>query len=173
MGASQLTTNKNAIKEFPKDFFLSYFEYRDGHFFLKERPRYYILQKGDKIKEIDNGKGYKYISLKQKKYYVHRLVFFYFKGYFPKYVDHINGDRSDNRIENLRECSHSENHGNRKPKKKPRGVFYNRKHKNWKVRIYTIKGHFHGTFKTKKEAILVYNEKAVLFFGSFARLNKC
>ena len=39
----------------------------------------------------------------------HRLVFFLVYGRFPKEIDHINGIKTDNRIENLREVSGSEN----------------------------------------------------------------
>ena len=51
----------------------------------------------------------------------HRLVFFLVTGRFPKEIDHINGIKTDNRIENLREVSHSENEANkpRRWKKNP------------------------------------------------------
>ena len=51
----------------------------------------------------------------------HRLVFFLVTGRFPKEIDHINGIKTDNRIENLREVSGSENCQNRdcKWKKNP------------------------------------------------------
>ena len=42
--------------------------------------------------------------------FAHRIAWFLYHGKWPeKYIDHINGNRSDNRIENLREVSHSEN----------------------------------------------------------------
>ena len=46
---------------------------------------------------------------KQFKLWKHRLVFFLVYGRFPKEIDHINGLKTDNRIENLREVSGSEN----------------------------------------------------------------
>lgn len=171
-GPFHKTTNGNVMKtNFPEDVFFSRYTYSEGHFIWLHDYR--NIKTGDQAKEQNNGNGYLYLTIKSKKYYIHRLVFFYFNRRFPKYVDHVNKNKKDNRIENLRECTHSENHGNRKPKNKLRGVSYNIKHKNWKVRIYTVKGNFHGTFKTKEEAVKAYNEKAVLFFGSFAELNKC
>jgi hypothetical protein len=46
-------------------------------------------------------------------YYLHRLIFMYHHGYFPPQIDHINRNKLDNRIENLRSCTHSENILNR------------------------------------------------------------
>ena len=50
----------------------------------------------------------KYISLTY-----HQLVWVWHKGYWPTQLDHINGDKSDNRIENLREVTMSENNLNK------------------------------------------------------------
>ena len=47
------------------------------------------------------------------KLWKHRLVFFLVYGRFPKEIDHINGIKTDNRIENLREVSGSENQINK------------------------------------------------------------
>ena len=47
------------------------------------------------------------------KLWKHRLVFFLVYGRFPKEIDHINGIKTDNRIENLREVSSSENQINK------------------------------------------------------------
>lgn len=58
--------------------------------------------------------GYKCISLDKKKYYCHRLAWFYIYNKWPEYeIDHINGDKSDNRIANLRDVPHSTNLQNR------------------------------------------------------------
>ena len=58
--------------------------------------------------------GYRIIKIKGKQYKAHRLVFAFFNGRFPKdELDHINHVRSDNRIENLREVSRTENILNR------------------------------------------------------------
>lgn len=49
-------------------------------------------------------------------YYLHRLVWVYHKGTTPKMIDHINRDTSDNRIENLRECTNAQNQYNSRRK---------------------------------------------------------
>lgn len=86
-------------------------EYRDGHLFRIRSQRSSCA--GDKCGSKVPG-GYLRAMIRGKKYQVHHLVWLYFTGRFPKdQIDHINGIRSDNRIENLRECSCSENHQNR------------------------------------------------------------
>ena len=58
--------------------------------------------------------GYKRFTINAKSYLVHRIVFLMHKGYLPKTIDHINGDRLDNRIENLRAVTANQNQHNRK-----------------------------------------------------------
>ena len=74
---------------------------------------------------IDKNGGYVFVWVyfrgERFKLWKHRLVFFLIHRRFPKEIDHINGIKTDNRIENLREVSHSENLTNRtcKWKKNP------------------------------------------------------
>ena len=57
--------------------------------------------------------GYVVIRIDYKIYRAHRLAWLYMTGNFPKYeIDHINGIRSDNRFENLRDVTRSENKKN-------------------------------------------------------------
>lgn len=58
--------------------------------------------------------GYIIIRLDKDRYLAHRLAWFYIHGLWPsEFIDHINGNPSDNRIDNLRETSMSENMRNR------------------------------------------------------------
>jgi hypothetical protein len=62
--------------------------------------------------------GYRTITINRKNYYIHRLAWLYVYGVWPNgYIDHINRVVSDNRIENLRECTKSQNQMNRGPQK--------------------------------------------------------
>ena len=64
-----------------------------------------------------NGDGYYRVKLGGKTYLTHRLIWLYTHGVWPvNELDHINGDKQDNRIENLRDVTRSENLQNlRKP----------------------------------------------------------
>ena len=58
--------------------------------------------------------GYLVIIVDGKKYYAHRLAWFYMNGVFPgREIDHKNGDKRQNQINNLREATRSENNQNR------------------------------------------------------------
>ena len=56
-----------------------------------------------------NSTGHKFVRLKRKNYYVHRIIWLYFHGVWPDSIDHINGDSGDNRIDNLRNVDHQTN----------------------------------------------------------------
>ncbi len=91
-------------------------------------------------------------------------------------VDHINHNKLDNRKQNLRVCTHQQNHMNRKPDKntssKFKGVSFIKKNKNWVAYIYFGENRYHlGTFKREITAAQAYNFKAKELFGSFARFN--
>lgn len=58
--------------------------------------------------------GYLEVAINKRTYKIHRLVFLYVTGKWPTEVDHINGDRADNRLINLRDVSKSVNMRNKK-----------------------------------------------------------
>ena len=60
----------------------------------------------------DNGNGYVRVTISGAKYYAHRLAFLWVLGTFPEKVDHINGNRRDNRWCNLRDVSQAVNMAN-------------------------------------------------------------
>ena len=103
----------------------------------------------------------------------HRLVWIFHNGTIPEgmQIDHIDADgpKDDNRIENLRLATHSQNMQNAKSNiKKYKGVFPHGKNV-----FYTMcKNQYIGSFPTAEAAALAYNVAAQVFFGKFAKLNK-
>ena len=97
---------------------------------------------------ICNRKQYKTISLFAKNYYTHRLAFMYMIGEWPEnQVDHINGDGTDNRWENLREVDVIGNARNtRIPSGNQSGVIgvsWCNTHKRWRSTIVINKRQIH------------------------------
>ena len=150
------------------------FEYKDGKLFWKVRKAHRI-EIGDRAGCMDK-LGYRYIGIDYKIYREHRLIWLLHYGYFPERLDHINRIKDDNRIENLREVTRSQNHMNSKKRKnttsKYKGVCWDKENNKWRSQI-KLKGkliHL-GRFHSEVEAAEAYNRKAIELFGEFKQLN--
>ena len=119
--------------------------------------------------------GYAQSNKKYWKVLMHRFIL----G-FPKYnIDHINRNGLDNRRENLRFCNQSQNMANSGIRKTNqsgyKGVTYDKRNPNMKWVANLTKNYKHvyiGAFKTKEDAAMAYNIRAIKEFGDFAFLNK-
>lgn len=112
-------------------------------------------------------------SNKNKSILMHRLIF---GNRSPELIDHINGNKLDNRRCNLRGCSNSQNQMNRQVSKNKssqyKGVHWASDRGKWRALIQKDKATYRlGDFETEDAAAIAYNEKALQLFGTFARLN--
>lgn len=104
---------------------------------------------------------------------VHRLVFLYHHGWLPTELDHINGNRSDNRIENLRPVTREQNMGHRgRPRNNKsgfKGVHWVNRDQCWRAKCVRK---FLGDFGSPEEAARAYDAYALKHYGEqFAVLN--
>lgn len=117
--------------------------------------------------------GYRKIKIGAFSYAAHRIAWFMTTGKQPYLIDHINGDSSDNRFINLRECTQKENVRNRK-------IVDNKSGFPCGVRVLPSgkfqarvtcdgKSHALGTFATKEEAGDVSKEERKIRFKQYVR----
>ena len=121
-------------------------------------------------------RGYRLVSIAGKRYKEHRVIFFMHHGYLPVEIDHIDGDTSNNSIENLRAASRSQNCTNRRVFKTSRsgtkGVTWNTKEHRWWVRVQIDgKRRFFGAFEDVELATLVAQEAQTKYCGVFVNHN--
>jgi len=145
------------------------FEYNNGELFWKNHK--YKALNGRKVG--GNLEGYVVTAIKKKPIYNHRIIFMMFHGYFPYHIDHINGIKNDNRIENLRAATKAENACNRKAPKNNtsgiKGVRWDKKIKRWVAKInINGKAKYFGSFKDIELAGLVVEEARDKYHGQFA-----
>ena len=138
------------------------FRWRQDHKNLK------WIKAGDEVGKDARKGGYRCTSINKKQYYQHRLVWLYVHGEWPLHqVDHINGDKADNRLCNLRLATKNENAQNiKKLKNNSSGVVGAYRH--WSGRWYSSimvngKAKYLGSFGSAEEAGKAYSEAKKTF----------
>jgi hypothetical protein len=144
------------------------YEYRDGFFYKKDSG---LLHKPTPLTDHHR---YARLVVDGKAYAMHRLVFLYCHGYLPKIIDHIDNDRTNNKIENLREVTQQQNCLNRITHKNNssgmKNIHFDKGVKKWCVGLYVNKKRkIFGYFADLELAELVAIEARNKFHGSFAR----
>lgn len=156
-----------------KQYLIQHLKYVDGAlFWIKGR------RTGKRADLLNKTLGYRrvrfaYAPYKDASYWAHRVVWLLHYGDWPNLdIDHINGDKSDNRIENLRLANVIENNRNRAALSGYKGVRYHKPSGKWQARITSeYKGKHLGLFNNEIEAAKAYDEAARLLHGDFAHLN--
>lgn len=138
------------------------YDSKNGNIYYKQNVG--NKKSGEKAGSVCKNNGYSRMGIGNTVRLLHRVAWFLYYGKWPeKHLDHINGIKSDNRIENLREVTHRQNSFNLKRHREGEllGAHYD-KHKykkKWvaKMRI-NGKSKFLGSYKTKEEAHKRYVE---------------
>ena len=146
------------------------FDYKDGNLYRKN------LNNRTKAGPIgtNNGVNYQVVKIDGVKHYVHRVVFFWNHGHLPVEIDHIDCNRANNKIENLRASTRSQNAMNRGvTKRNPtgiKGVFYLKASKNYRAEITVCGKRVRlGHFSDANSAMNAYNQAAMQHHGVFAK----
>lgn len=145
------------------------FEYRDGHLYRRVTVKHNA--KGGDRAGWSHGQGRFRVRINRKSYYLHRVIYLYHHGVMPDEIDHIDGNPSNNRIENLRAATHQENqanHGVRSDNKL--GIKGVRVVANGKY-VARLKQRHLGTFDSAEQAAKAYNLAAQKKYNEFAWLN--
>lgn len=127
-----------------------------------------------------HGGGYIEIGIFNRNYLAHRLAWLYVYGELPRKVDHEDGDKTNNRIRNLRKCSSTQNMANRKvsssSKSGLKGVSWSKSNRKW-VAFIQVGGKttYLGGFDTPELAHAAYCKAADEIYGEFSNhgTHKC
>jgi hypothetical protein len=137
-----------------KEHLCSIFEYANGELFYKKSCG--AKKAGSKAGAIKPS-GRVHIQIDNKMYLLHRIVFAMHNGYMPEQIDHIDGDCTNNVIENLRPATHTQNTWNAKVRNDnvcgSKNVSYYPANNSWIVRVQANKKRqYIGSYKSKEEA---------------------
>jgi len=115
----------------------------------------------------------KYFSLR-----VHRVCWFLHTGEWPKkFLDHVDGDGTNNKIYNLREATYLENNQNMSISKRNtsgyKGVSWCKERQKWTARIKDGGGKYRylGRFGCKTAAAIAYDKASLKYHGEFGNRN--
>ena len=125
-----------AKKILTQEYLHSLFEYKDGAIYWnKSREK---VTAGNKAGYVANT-GYLLVGIDKNLFLNHRIIFMMNYGYMPTMIDHIDGNKLNNKIENLRDITRGQNRMNSKlqsnNKSGVKNVNWNKKHKKWYVQL--------------------------------------
>ena len=151
-----------------REVLVSMFDYHEDGYFIRKTPR--GTQKSGSIVrgKVEKG-GYRRLPISYDMFLFHRLVWMWHKGTEPKYIDHINNDREDNRIENLQPYDKKSNSRKQlRPKDNTSGFIgahsYCRGGFVASICVDSVSRTI-GYYQTLKEAVVAYNNAAIEFHG--------
>lgn len=108
----------SSLIDFPsQDYLKGIFYYEDGELFRKTDVARKKVRKGAPAGRLHKATGRKRVCIDGIRYPLHKIIFLYHHGYYPKLVDHKDGNPLNNRICNLRDATISQNNCNQKIRK--------------------------------------------------------
>lgn len=117
--------------------------------------------------------GYRRITFRGRSHYAAPLAWWFMHGVMPAEIDHDNGIPGDDRLDNLRLATRSQNNANVGKRRNNtsgfKGVF--RCGNRWKAQIGAARTVYLGLFATPEDAARAYDAAALEHHGEFARLN--
>jgi len=148
------------------------FIYNEGALFWKISSG--KVKKGDKAGCVRGNRGYESVGIDGKRYGTHQLVWILFNGLYEKslQIDHIDGNKLNNRIENLRLATQAQNTYNI-PKRSNtssayKGVSWSSQQQKWTAAIWQNKTKiFLGLFENELDAAKAYEDKANEVQGNY------
>jgi hypothetical protein len=152
---------------------LLHYDPKTGQFRWRKRPRN-GLRRGPAAGCVSQ-QGYRYISIDRRVYREHQLAWFYMTGRWGRpTIDHRDRDATNNRWDNLRRATASQNNANRRrPRQNTsgyKGVCRCRKSGKWRAFIGRNRQIIYlGRFPTPQAAHAAYVAAARKLFGGFAR----
>lgn len=158
------------VNKIPNDI-REYLRYEDGKLYWTKKACKRVIV-GDEAKAIGSV-GYKVVGFKGKQYLAHRVIWFLVKGEQPpKILDHINNDKLDNRIENLRGVTQNQNQYNSKiPKNNTsgiKGVSFIKSLNKWRARLRLNNKRIHiGLFTDLEDAANAVRETRQKLHGNY------
>ena len=152
------------------------FTYKDGRLYWNHPPFTNGIRRGDKAGSFDESKGYYFVKVHGERFLLHRVVFFWYHGYVPNMLDHIDGNTKNNHISNLRPCEPHQNCRNRVARKgtssKYKGVTFVTRNGKWQAQTkFEGKTYYLGQFKTEVAAAKAYDKFIAEHHGEFAKFN--
>lgn len=130
-------------------------------------------KKAGKIAGTPQSAGYTSVWIGRERFLLHRLIWKFHYGSEPRQVDHVDGNRGDSRIENLRAACEKTNQRNRGRQSNNtsghKGAFFRKYDQRWfaSIRVDGKQKHL-GYFPTAEAAHAAYCAAAIEFHGSFA-----
>lgn len=154
-----------------KELFDEYFAYIDGRlYWKKDIGRVCSGQVAGSI----GSKGYLQVGFFNKRVLVHRIIFMIHNGFLPEIVDHIDGNKLNNSIDNLRAANENQNKHNSVLSSNNtsgvKGVHWHKRCNKWiaKIKINGVSKHI-GCFSDLQEAKQSVEKARIALHGEFAR----